>query len=430
MRNVLAKPVLETRETAPAPADLETRTAIAALQTAWNQFKDAHAAEMAEVKKRGTADAVTTEKVDRINTAVGDLAKRLEDFELRAKRAGAPGANDNEEPEAREYRADWQRYMRRGDISERLEKRAMSEGNNVEGGYLTAPEVDRDIAKLLRDSSPVRQVATVRQVGGALYKRPVSKSNNSSGWVGETDARPQTNPSDLAEVSIPTHEVYANVAATQTILDDAYINLEQFIAEETYAEFEKQEGDAFINGNGTNKPRGLLALSTTIETGSTEAAQGKLGIVKSGYAGKLGGSGEASPVYNDGDVFIECVARLRTAYRGNARWMMNRFTEARIRKIKDANGQYIWQPGMQAGTPSTLLGFPTTIADHMPDVADTKIPVLFGDFRRAYTIIDRIGVRILRDPFTLKPYVLFYVTKRVGGGVVISQAYKGIQTAA
>ena len=176
-----------------------------------------------------------------------------------------------------------------------------------------------------------------------------------------------------------------------------------------------------------NKPRGLLSLATTVETGSTEAVQGKLGIVKSGVDG---GWATPSATASPADAFLDLIARLRPAYRGNARFMFNRFTEAAIRKFKDTTGQYIWMPGIQAGTPATLLGFPTTIADHMPDIGNDKIPVLFGDFRRAYTIVDRIGVRTLRDPFSAKPYVLFYVTKRVGGGVVITQAYKGLQTKA
>lgn len=419
---------MQTRSAGAPAQDIETRAAVSALQTAWTEFRSANDARLAEIEKRGSSDVIVTEKVDRINAAITDVRTRMDELELRAKRAGAPGSEaEGSDPEAREYRTDWLRYMRRGDISDRLEKRAMSEGNNVEGGYLTAPDVDREIAKLARDASPVRQVATVRQIGSGMYKRPVSKSNNTSGWVGEQDSRPQTNPADLAEIAISTQELYANVYATQTILDDAYINLEQFIAEETFAEFDKQEGDAFINGNGVNKPRGLLSLPTTVETGAADAAQGRLGLVKSGVNG---GWATPSATASPADCLIDLIGRLRPIYRANARFMMNRFTEAAVRKFKDTTGQYIWQPGTALGVPATLLGFSNAIADHMPDVANDAIPILFGDFRRAYTIVDRIGVRTLRDPYSAKPYVLFYVTKRVGGGVVISQAYKGLQSKA
>jgi HK97 family phage major capsid protein len=407
--------------------DLETRAAVSALQTAWTEFRSANDARLAEIEKRGSSDVIVTEKVDRINAAITDVRARIDELELRAKRSGAPADNDNDgTPEQRAYRADFQGFLKRGLETTALQTRAMSVSDNTDGGFLTAPEIDQNVARLQRDLNPIRQIVTVRSTTGTSYKRPISKSNNTSGWTGERTSRPQTNQSDLELIEIPTHEVYANVAATQAILDDGFINVEQWIAEETSAEFDRAEGDAFINGDGVAKPRGLVSLATTTETGSTRAAQGKLGVVKSGIQGKFGSSTEATPVYNDGDVFITLMGRMRVAYLANFRWLMNPRTEATVRKMKDANGQYIWQPGLQAGMPSAILGKPVTLADGVADVGNDTMPVMGGDFRAAYTIVDRMGIRVLRDPYTAKPYVLFYTTKRVGGGFVVTEAVKGI----
>lgn len=417
---------IEKRDGDDAPGLVETRKAIDALQGAWKEYRDTNDQRLKDLESRKGADPLDVEKLGKLDAALSELQKRCDEIELRSKRPGAP--NDSDVPGADpEYRAAFQQFLRRGEQSLQspqltaLQKRAMSAGDNTEGGYLTNPELDREVAKLARDMSSARQLFGVRSVGAAAFTKPMSKSNASTGWVGETDGRPQTNPSDLIAVTIPTHEIYANVYATQTILDDAFINLEQFIAEEAVEAFDDGEGDAFFTGTGENKPRGLLSLSTTEESGATRAAQGKLGIIKTGSTSGFG---------TGFDKFIDLISRLRPRYRQNAKWLWNTLTEAPIRKVKDANDQYLWQPSNAAGVPATFLGYPVGVADHMPDIGDGNIPVAFGDFKRGYLIVDRVGMRTLRDPFSVKPYVLFYMTKRVGGAPLITEAYKGLQTAA
>lgn len=425
---------LQTRDASDAPTIEQAVKAVTELNKAFAEFRDTNDKRVGEIEKRGSADVLIEEKTKRINDAIGsldgtvkDLAKRLDDankareeLELRVKRPGAPAEDPMADPA---YRSEFHTFLKRGDVERGglLEKRAMSTQDNTEGGYLTNIEVDRELARLQRDMSVARQEFTVRQIGAGAWKKPISKSNANSGWVGETDGRPQTDPSDIAEVNIPTHELYANVGATQTILDDAYVNIEQFIAEETAAAFEDSEGAAFFTGNGVSKPRGLLTLTTHDEAPGSRAAHGQLGVVVTGSTSTFG---------SYADKFMDTIGYLRGRYRQNAKWCFNALTEAAIRKIKDGDNNYLWQPATSLEVPSTLLGYGTVVADHMPDIGNGNLPVLFGDLRRAYTIVDRFGMRTLRDPYTLKPYVLFYVTKRVGGGPVITEAVKAMETSA
>jgi HK97 family phage major capsid protein len=196
-------------------------------------------------------------------------------------------------------------------------------------------------------------------------------------------------------------------AATQTLLDDAVVDIDQWIAEEVETAFAEQEGAAFINGDGVNQPKGFLDVDT-VDDAAWE--WGKLGTVKTGAAG-------AFPAANPADVLINLVYAVRSGYRQNGTFVMNRKALSAVRKLKDQAGQYLWSPPAAAGQPSTLLGFAVAEAEDMPDIAPGAAAIAFGDFRRGYLVVDRAGVRILRDPYSAKPYVLFYTTKRVGGGV-------------
>ncbi len=220
-------------------------------------------------------------------------------------------------------------------------------------------------------------------------------------------------------VDFPTHELYANPGATQTLLDDNSVDLAEWLADEVSMEFAEQEGDAFVNGDGSEKPRGLLSYPTVA---NDNWSWGRLGYIASGAAGDFAAS-------DPSDAFIDMIYGLRRGYRQNARWLMNDLTTARIRKFKDGQGNYLWQPSSQAGEPATFMGYPHEADDWMPDVAANSLPVAFGDFRCGYLIIDRTGIRVLRDPYTNKPYVHFYTTKRVGGGIQNFQAIKVMKIA-
>ncbi len=209
-------------------------------------------------------------------------------------------------------------------------------------------------------------------------------------------------------------------AASQTLLDDAVVDLEQWIAAEVETVFAEQEGKAFVNGTGVTQPTGFLA-GTPVANASW--AFGQLGYIATGAAADF-------PTTNPSDVLVDLVYAAKAGYRQNGRFVMNRKTQAAIRKFKDANGHYLWQPPAQAGGEATLMTFPVTEAEDMPNIAAGSFPVAFGDFRRGYLVVDRLGLRILRDPYSAKPYVLFYVTKRVGGGVADWDAIKLLKVAA
>ncbi|MFL5120504.1 MAG: phage major capsid protein, partial [Microvirga sp.] len=241
-----------------------------------------------------------------------------------------------------------------------------------------------------------------------------STAGPATGGVRATGARPQPYASGLAELSDPARELYAQPAATQTLLDDAILDIDQWIADEVESAFAEQEGAAFVGGDGVNKPKGFLA-SPTIDNASW--SWGNLGFIGTGQAGGF-------PAANPSDKLIELIYALRAGYRQNASFVMNRKTQAAIRKFKDADGNYLWQPPAGAGQPATLMSFPVIEAEDMPDIAANSLSIAFGDFRRGYLVVDRAGVRVLRDPYSAKPYVLFYTTKRVGGGVQDYDAIK------
>ena len=293
----------------------------------------------------------------------------------------------------------------------------MSVSTPSDGGYLVPEELATDIGRRLSQLSPIRSLATVRQVSASLYKKPFAETGPATGWVGETANRPETTAPTLAELQFPTMELYAMPAATSTLLEDAAVDLEAWIAEEVETAFAEQEGAAFVNGDGNNKPTGFLQAPTVDEA---SWSWGNLGYVATGTDGALDADDGA-------DVLVDTIYALKAGYRQNARFLMNRKTQAVLRKIKDADGNYLWQAPATAGAPAALMGFGVIEAEDMPDIDSNSTSIAFGDFRRGYLVVDRTGVNVLRDPFSNKPYVMFYTTKRVGGGVQDYDAIKLIK---
>jgi HK97 family phage major capsid protein len=323
---------------------------------------------------------------------------------------------------AREHKSAFDAYVRSGEAGalRALETKAMSAGANADGGYLVPTELEHEIGQRLAAISPIRALASVREISGGVYKKPFMTAGPATGWVGETDSRTQTTSPTLDALSFPAMELYAMPAATATLLDDAAVNIDEWIASEVELTFAVQEGAAFVNGDGTNKPKGFLASDTVA---NASWAWGKLGYVASG-----GASGFAAS--NPSDALVDLIYALKAGYRQNGTFVMNRKTQALIRKFKDSGGAYLWQPPAQAGGRASLMTFPLVEAEDMPDVAADSLSIAFGDFRRGYLIVDRLGVRVLRDPYSAKPYVLFYTTKRVGGGVQDFDAIKLMKFAA
>jgi HK97 family phage major capsid protein len=247
-----------------------------------------------------------------------------------------------------------------------------------------------------------------------IYKKPFATAGAATGWVAETAARTETTAPTLVELQFPAMELYAMPAATATLLDDSAVNIDEWLAGEVEQAFASQESTAFVTGDGTNKPKGFLAYTTVAEA---SWAWTKIGYVVTGLSG-------AFPASNPSDVLVDLVYTLKAGYRQNAHWVMNRSTQAAIRKLKDAEGNYIWQPAAIAGGQATLMNFPIAESEDMPAIGANALAIAFGDFRQGYLIADRVGVRVLRDPYTSKPYIFFYTTKRVGGGVMDFDAIK------
>ena len=351
-------------------------------------------------------------QVDTLNEKLGELDELKSNLEkelLALKRPDGTGTKA-----ASEHKTAFLQFVRKGidaGLGE-LQAKALNIGTEADGGYAVPEELDRSIIELLKDASPMRQVCNQITVGSPDYKRLVALGGAGSGWVGETDARPATGTPTLGQISAFMGEIYSNPQATQTSLDDIFFNAEEWLNSEVAREFSEKEGNAFLLGNGTNKPKGLLAYPL-LTTADDVRAFGSLQKIISGAAGAF-----------TGDKLIDLIHSLKAGYRANGKFMMGNLTVAYVRKLKDSEGNYLWRPGLEAGQPSSLLGYGITENEDMPDIAADANAIAFGDFKRAYTIVDRIGTRVLRDPYTNKPYVGFYTTKRVGGMLVDSQAVK------
>ncbi len=247
-----------------------------------------------------------------------------------------------------------------------------------------------------------------------MLKKPFATSGMATGWAGETAARPQTSSAQLAELAFPVMELYAMPAATQALLDDSAVDIEAWMSSEIEIAFAEQEGAAFVNGDGVTQPSGFL---TAPKAADASWSWGKLGYVTTGVSGGFAASGAS-------DVLIDTIYALKAGYRQNASIVMNRKTQNQIRRFKDANGNYLWLPPTGPGQPASLMGYPVVEAEDMPNIGADSFSIAIGDFRAGYLVVDRLGVRVLRDPYSAKPYVLFYTTKRVGGGVQNFEAIK------
>jgi HK97 family phage major capsid protein len=386
-----------------------------ALLTMFEEFKAANDQRLDEIERKRD-DVLNADKVERINAALDAQTRRIDQIALKQARPALETARKAaSDPSGLEHKSAFDAYVRGGDAAalRTLETKALSAGSNADGGYLVPPELEHEIGRRLAAISPIRAIASVREISSSVYKKPFMIAGPATGWVGETDVRSQTSSPTLDALSFPAMELYAMPAATPTLLDDAAVNIDEWIAAEVELTFAAQEGTAFVTGDGLSY--------TNVANGSW--SWGNLGYIASGAAGAFASS-------NPSDVLVDLVYALKAGYRQNGAFVMNRRTQATIRKFKDSGGSYLWQPPAQAGGKASLMTFPVVEAEDMPDVGANSVSVAFGDFRRGYLVVDRTGVRVLRDPYSAKPYVLFYTTKRVGGGVQDFDAIKLLKLAA
>jgi HK97 family phage major capsid protein len=412
---LLGRHMLETKDDngggASAPPEVKSALGF--------QHMAANDARLAEIAAKGAADPLTEQKLAAINSAMDETQKKVDAMLLDMKRPqlsldakGQPMT----EAEAK-HRAAFGDFMRKGveDGLGDLQAKALSVGVAADGGYAVPKVIDSNILSLAADVSPIRALATVVVTSTTDYRKLVNKHGAAANWQGETGTTADSGTPQLAEIAPPSGWLEARPRVTQQLLDDAMFDVEGWLADEVALAFAIAEGAAFINGNGVNKPRGFLAGAAPVATDDAGRAFGTLQFVASGGAAALP---------TTGDPYITLVYKLKAMHRGMANWVTNRATLAEMRKLKDGNNQYLWQPGLQAGQPSSFLGYGVTEAEDMPAVAANAFPLAFGNFKAGYLINDRFGVRVLRDPFTAKPYVEFYTTKRVGGAVVDSEAIK------
>ncbi|HEU0097481.1 MAG TPA: phage major capsid protein [Allosphingosinicella sp.] len=347
------------------------------------------------------------EEVAELREEMAQLKSRMDAQAVAAARPALSGARGGGSPFV-------ESYLRKG-LESGIELKAMAGTTDAAGGYAVPEEIDSEIGRLLTSISPIRAIANVVRVGSAGYRKLVTAGGTPSGWVSETAARPETATPTFIEVAPPFGELYANPAASQAMLDDAAFDVEAWLAQEIATEFARAEGSAFVSGNGVNRPKGFLASPTSAQ-GDHVRAFGTLQYVGTGEVAGFG----ADPA----DRLIDLVQALRPPYRQGAVFVMNSATASAIRKFKTSDGAFLWQSGLGAAQPDTLLGYPVVEAEDMPDVTADSVSIAFGNFRAGYLIAERTETQILRDPYTNKPFVHFYATKRVGGQVANSEAIK------
>ena len=339
---------------------------------------------------------------------VNEVRARLDKVARAATRPVMGGAA----PAAPEVKSFVDGYLRLG---RETEVKSINGATPADGGFAVPRQIDVAISSVLAKLSPIRSIAQVVQTGSTGYRKLIATSGCASGWVSETAARPETSTPQFAEIAPPSGDLYANPAASQVMLDDNGFNLETWLANEVANEFARAEGVAFIRGTGINQPEGFLTGAKATTEDSVRAF-GTMQYLGTGSATGLGTSLDTK--------LIDLIHSLRAGHRQGAVFVMNSTTLASVRKLKTADGAFVWQPGLAEGQPNRLFGYPVVEAEDMPDVAGGAFPIAFGNFRNGYLIAERSATRVLRDPFTNKPFVHFYTTKRIGGKVLDSNAIK------
>lgn len=393
---------------------------------AFEEFKKANDKRIEEIAARGQASSDTEAKVAAIEADLQKIGGAITELQATLNAMRVLGQGDKKSMKSQdeiEYEKNFSAYLRKGNIPEvvrsltDLSVKAMSISVEPDGGFWVTPDMSGRIVQKIFESSPIRSIASVQTIGTDALEGSIDNEEADAGWVGETGARTATATPKIGKWRIPVHEMYAMPETSQQLLDDTSVNVEAWLEGKVASKFARLESTAFVTGDGVSKPRGFLSYPTEA-TGDSSRTWGNLEHVATGTSGGFG----ADP--NGSDKLIDLVHRLKTAYRSRAVWVMNRATVGAVRRLKTSQGDYVWLPSMVATQPATLLGYPVIEAEDMPSIAANSLSIAFGDFSAGYQIVDRQGIRVLRDPFTNKPWVRFYSTRRVGGGVLDFDAIK------
>lgn len=394
----------------------EINKTIDELGNAFNEFKKTNDERLKTLEKGKSVDGLVDGKLKAVNeklTELDELKTKFEEWETKSNRPGKTFGGNKQEAE---YQKAFDSFVRKGktDQLDELKSKAMQTGSDEDGGYAVPEQLDRQIIDFGRDQVVMRSVCSSQTLSTPDIKKLRKEGRATSGWVGETDPRHKTGTPKLKTITPTWGEMYANPEATQTMLDDSFFSVQQFLASEIADEFTEQEEMAFSHGDGNDKPMGLYAYPRTAQK-DDERDFGKLQYLET-IAATL-----------NSDDLLKLLYLAKRKYRTGGRWMMNSTSVGTVRLMKDKDDNYLWRPGLEAGEPSRLLGYGITENEQMDDIAAKKSPISFGNFKRAYLILDRIGSRVLRDPYTNKPFVSFYTTKRVGNMLLDSNAVKVLQ---
>lgn len=400
------------------PSEIET--VVNQIGKAFEDFKAENDKRLAEIEK-GRSVSDLDEKLDKISNRISDLEEMRKTLEAqeeaksRRDLAGVGAVND-------EYKTEFMNYIRSGKPVNTLDT---STNSGADGGYAVPEEIAREIQVRLGESVAMRQLAHVVPTSTSDFKKLVDKRGAAVSWVGEGDTDPSatTTPS-LAEISASMGKWEAYPAATIEAMQDPFFNVEEWLVDAISEAGAEAEDAAFIEGSGTNRPKGFLQYTLSTSGDSTRTF-GQLQKIQTGAAGAFK---TTSATVSPADDLLDAVYALKAGHRRNATFLMNRSTLATVRKWKDNDGAYIWHPGIALGQPSTLLGYPVVESDNMPDVADGEASIAVGNFKAGYMIVDRLDMQMIRNPYKTPQYVYIYFYKRVGGAVVDSDAIKVIVT--
>lgn len=397
------------------------------------------------MEENAQKDAQSADTTTNINIVAGEVKTALDELivECRALRTKPNPSHNQEKGSTMTYEHPLKRpaletvcetvaphkkafatYLRTGCDDElrglNFEEKALSTAISADGGYLVDPQIAETIENVLDARASIRSIANVVNVEASTFDILIDRGGIGAGWNSETGNVVETSTSKFERVSIPLHELSAMPKASQRLLDDSAFDVEEWLSARIADKFTIAEGAAFVSGNGSNKPTGFLHYPK-VSVGNE--AWGKLGFVKTG---KLGDFNTTKPA----DAIVDLVYALGALYRANAHFVMNSKTAGAVRKMKDADGRFLWSDGLAAKEPARLMGYPVLVSEDMPDIAANSFSIAFGDFAKGYTIAERPDLRVLRDPFSAKPHVLFYATKRVGGAVTDSNGIKLLKFAA
>jgi HK97 family phage major capsid protein len=396
----------------------EIQKSIDASNKAFEEFKSLN-----ESKSATAAD-----KLSSMHAAFADVTKGQADIKAMVEAMEAKGNRPNvgmqsdKDMDVKAHSEAFDKMIRKGtafDVAMEQKALGISTNSGADGGYAVPKVIDSSIESLVVNISPIRSLAQVVQISTSDYHKLVNLRGSGSGWVGEVAARPATGTPTLADIKPTMGELYANPQATQQMLDDVFFNAEQWLASEIATEFARAEGAAFISGSGTNMPTGFLT-PTYAATDDATRAFGQLQYVPTGVAGGWAAS-------NPTDILFTLISKMKAAYRDGCSFVTNKALLFELAAFKDSSGRYIFNPISAPGVPQLLMNYPVVEAEDMPTKGASSLSLAFGNFKRGYLIVDRIGTRVVRDPFSNKPYIGFYTTKRLGGAVVNSEAIKAVK---